>query len=165
MTQCQSSSATLVEALQSDNENLQVEVAELKAKLTWYEEQFWLYKHKQFGVASERHEGQGNLFNEAEAVDDESTPDDEPETQTVPAHTRKKPVRRSLKDNITLPRTVQIIDLPVCDKQCGCGQQRFPVGDEASYKLKVEPARAKSLDPSPRSLLKSMAAPVKMASK
>lgn len=90
MTQCQSSSATLVEALQSDNENLQLENAELKAKLTWYEEQFRLYKHKQFGSASERHEGQGNLFNEAEAVEDESTPDDEPETQTVPGHTRKK---------------------------------------------------------------------------
>ncbi len=146
MTQCQSSSATLVEALQSDNENLQLENAELKAKLTWYEEQFRLYKHKQFGAASERHEGQGNLFNEAEAVDDESTPDDEPETQTVPGHTRKKPVRRSLKDNTTLSRIVEIVDLPECDKLCGCGQQRFPVGKEISYKLKVVPAQAEIIE-------------------
>ena len=92
----------LVKALQSDNENLQFEVIELKAKVAWYEEQHRLSQHKRFGASSERYEGQGQLFNEAEALADEE-PAEEQENQTVPAHTRKKPKRRSLADNDTLP--------------------------------------------------------------
>ena len=45
-------------------EGLQLKVTQLEAKLAWYEEQFRLQKHQQFGASSERFEGQGQLFNE-----------------------------------------------------------------------------------------------------
>ena len=135
----------LVEALQSRNENLQLENVELKAKVAWYEEQFRLSQHKRFGATSERHQDQGLLFNEAETMVDEE-PVEEQDDQTVPAHKRKKPVRRSLAENKTLPRTQEIIDIPDGDKQCDCGSQRFKVGEEISYKLKVEPAKAEILE-------------------
>ena len=135
----------LVKALQSDNENLQFEVIELKAKVAWYEEQHRLSQHKRFGASSERYEGQGQLFNEAEALADEE-PAEEQENQTVPAHTRKKPKRRSLADNGTLPRIIENIDLPECEKQCRCGLHRFKMDEEISYKLKVEPAKVQIVE-------------------
>ena len=78
-------------------ESLQLENAELKAKVAWYEEQFRLYQHKKFGASSERFEHQEELFNEAEALIEENAEEvaEEPiDTQTIEAHERKKPVRR-----------------------------------------------------------------------
>ena len=144
---------TPVELLQSEIENLQFEVVELKAKLAWYQEQFKLTQHKRFAASSEREEGQGQLFNEAEAVTDQ-LPAEEPESETVAAHTRKKPKRRLLSENTTLPRTIETIDLPEDEKQCGCGLQHFKIGEEVSFKLKIEPARAELV----LRLLKSIAA-------
>lgn len=142
-----SPSSSSIEALQSANEHLELQLIELKAKLAWYEEQYRLFKHKQFGAASERYEGQGLLFNEAEAIEDEEpTEEIESQTRIVSAHTRKKTTRQSLKDNTTLARSVDTIDLPECDKLCGCGLQRFPMGEEISYKLKVVPAQAEIIE-------------------
>ena len=145
-----SPSSSCIEALQSANEHLELQLIELKAKLAWYEEQYRLFKHKQFGAASERYEGQGLLFNEAEAEaieDEEPTEEDESQTQIVSTHTRKKKTaRQSLKDNTTLARSVDTIDLAECDKLCGCGLQRFPMGEEISYKLKVVPAQAEIIE-------------------
>ena len=135
----------LVEALQSHNENLQLQNVELAAKVAWYEEQFRLSQHKRFGASSEQDKEQGQLFNEAEAVADEEPVDDEP-GQTVSGHTRKKPVRRSLSENDKLPRTIEIVDLPECEKQCNCGRQCFNTGEAVSYKLKIEPAKASVIE-------------------
>ncbi len=42
-------------------------VEQLTAKVRWFEEQFHLTRHKQFGASSERSvKEQGELFNEAE---------------------------------------------------------------------------------------------------
>ena len=41
----------------------QLEIAMLREKLAWYEEQFRLNKLKQFGSSCERFEAQGMLFN------------------------------------------------------------------------------------------------------
>ncbi len=72
-------------------EILQQENIQLKEKLAWYEEQFRLYKHQQFSASSEHSDEQGQLFNESEELTEEPAPE-EPETQKVPAHERKKPV-------------------------------------------------------------------------
>ncbi len=145
MTDTATPDNALVEALQCENENLQLENVELKAKLAWYQEQFKLAQHKRFAASSEREEGQGQLFNEAEALADEP-PAEEPETETVAAHTRKKPKRRLLSENTTLPRTIETIDLPEGEKQCGCGLQCFKISKEVSYQLKIEPARAEIVE-------------------
>ena len=97
-------------------EDLQLKVTQLEAKLAWYEEQFRLQKHQQFGASSERFEGQGLLFNEVETLVEEEQ--DEPEVQQVPAHERKQLVRKPLSKD--LPREVVEIDIADAEKQCDC---------------------------------------------
>ncbi len=77
----------------SSIETLQLENIQLKEKLAWYEEQFRLYKHQQYSASSERSDEQGQLFNEPEELTEEPAPE-EPETQKIPAHERKKPARK-----------------------------------------------------------------------
>jgi len=48
----------------------QLTVDEMAAKLAWYEEQFRLFKHRQFGLSSEKTSDQMDLFNEAESIID-----------------------------------------------------------------------------------------------
>jgi len=123
-------------------ESLQQENAQLKEKLAWYEEQFRLHKHKQFAASSERFDDQGQLFNEAEQLAEESVPEAEPETHQVPAHERKKPVRRPLSPD--LPRDVVVLDIPDEEKQCSCcGKQLKAFGHESSCKLDIIPAQVK----------------------
>ncbi|WP_299733781.1 IS66 family transposase [uncultured Endozoicomonas sp.] len=124
-------------------EDLQLKVTQLEAKLAWYEEQFRLSKHQQFGASSERFEGQGVLFNEAETLVEEAA--DEPEVQQVPAHERKKPVRKTLSDE--LPRDVVEVDIPDEEKQCDCcGGELKAFGHESSCKLDIVPAQVKVLE-------------------
>ena len=46
------------------------EIEILKSKLSWFEEQLQLARHKRFGASSEKHPSQQALFNEAEALVD-----------------------------------------------------------------------------------------------
>lgn len=139
MTEITPSPLTLVESLQLEN-------TMLREKLAWYEEQFRLSKLKQFGSSSERFEAQGMLFNEAEQLaEGEEEPAPEPETQTVEAHTRKKPVRKPLPDN--LPREIKWIDLPDGEKNCDkCNEPLKSFGHESSCKLDIIPASVKVIE-------------------
>ncbi|MEG2105161.1 MAG: transposase, partial [Oscillospiraceae bacterium] len=59
--------------LATENAALKSKVFELEALVKYYEEQFRLAKHRQFGVSSEKSEydfGQLCLFNEAELFSD-----------------------------------------------------------------------------------------------
>lgn len=124
-------------------ESLQLEVVQLKVKLAWYEEQFRLHQHKKFGASSERFEDQGQLFNEAEELVEEAA--EEPETQTVEAHQRKKPKRNTLSDD--LPRNIVTLDIPEEEKQCGCcGKDLKVFGHESSCKLDIVPAQVKVVE-------------------
>ena len=70
---------------------LKNKITELEALVKYYEEQFRLAKHKQFGASSEKSEydvEQINLFNEAEASSSEKTL--EPELVEVEKHYRKR---------------------------------------------------------------------------
>ena len=80
----------------------------LKAKITWFEEQFKLLKHKHFSKSSEKQTGiQLQLFDEDETVTQEESSD----TETITT-TRKKPIRPDkLLDTSHLPREKRIIDL------------------------------------------------------
>ena len=103
-------------------ESLQLEVSMLKRQLAWYEEQFRLNKHRQFGAASERFDAQGLLFNEAEQQTEDNEDDDQgnkpDDTRPVAAHQRKKPVRTELPKD--LPRDIRILDVPEEEKWCAC---------------------------------------------
>ncbi len=124
-------------------EGLQLKVTQLEAKLAWYEEQFRLQKHQQFGASSERFEGQGQLFNETEVLADEEP--NEPDVEQVPAHERRKPVRKPLSED--LPREIIEIDITDEEKQCdGCGGELRAFGHETSTKLDIVPAQVKVLE-------------------
>ena len=127
-------------------ESLQLENVQLKAKLAWYEEQFRLHQHKKFSASSERFEDQGQLFNEAEAAAaEETTEEQEPETQTIEAHQRKKPVRKTLPED--LPRDIVELDISEEEKQCDCcGKKITMFGHESSCKLDIIPAQVKVIE-------------------
>lgn len=83
------------------------------------------------------------LFNEAETLAEEEP--DEPEVQQVPAHERKKPVRKPLSKD--LPWEVVEIDIADAEKQCDCcGGELKAFGHETSCKLDVLPAQVKVLE-------------------
>ena len=72
---------------------LQSQVQVLQQERQHLLEQFRLAQQKRFGVSSESHPGQGELFNEAEEETDHD--DEESDTQTI-SYTRKTPKRQSL---------------------------------------------------------------------
>ena len=91
------------------------------------------------------------LFNEAESIVEEVAAAENQEAEgkadtgtdtdtiTVPAHTRQKPGRKPLPDN--LPRIEVIHDLSEEEKRCNCGCQMSKIGEEVSEKLDIIPAQ------------------------
>jgi len=57
----------------------------------------------------------------------------------IPAHTRKKPGRKPLPED--LPRVEIVHDLPAEAKICGCGCEKSRIGEEVSEQLDVIPAK------------------------
>jgi hypothetical protein len=77
-------------------ENLATQNEQLEAKVRWFEEQFHLARHKQYGTSSERNlREQRNLFNEAEAIA-EGGPFEEEIRQIIDGYQRKKPGRKPI---------------------------------------------------------------------
>lgn len=127
-----------IEELQRNNELLQQQVAELTAKLKWFEEQFRLNQHRQFGRSSEQTvPEQVNLFNEAEF---EAKPDaPEPAVEEITYKRRKKQGHREemLKD---LPVEVIEYKLPEEEQICTCcGEVMHEMSTETRQELKIIP--------------------------
>ena len=71
-------SAQLIQELQNRCALQEQQIAELMAKLSWYEEQFRLSQKRRFGRTSEQSDQcQLQLFNEAEALAKPSEPEPE----------------------------------------------------------------------------------------
>ena len=117
-------------------------IAELEALVKFYEEQFRLAKHRQFGASSEKSEyDQINLFNEAEATADANVP--EPELVEITRHYRKR--TRLVNDLLPEDLPVEIIehDLPADEQICPeCGGNLHVMGREKRRELKIIPAKA-----------------------
>ncbi|WP_423219106.1 transposase domain-containing protein [Sulfobacillus thermosulfidooxidans] len=63
------SSERTVEQWAAEVARLERQIAELQQRVQWYEEQFRLAKHRQFGASQERSDAhQLHLFNEAETL-------------------------------------------------------------------------------------------------
>jgi transposase len=115
----------------------EAEIAELKQSVQRLLEQFRLAQQKRFGVSSESHDYQGELFNEAEVTVDEPAQLETNDTDVPP----KQRAKRKLlpKD---LPREIIIHDISNEDKQCDCcGHQLALMGQDSSEKLKFIPAQ------------------------
>jgi len=120
--------------LPEDTPALQNMVLELQSKVNWYEEQFRLLKHKQFGTSSEK-DAHPDFFNEAETLADE----EEPEARETITYERKKPGRKPLPKE--LPRKVVRHELPETEQVCDCGHHLHEIGEETSEQLEIIPAQ------------------------
>jgi transposase len=119
------------------------QIAELTAKLKWYEEQFRLAQHKRFGASSEKtHPDQMelNLFNEAEVL---ATPSSEEPTMEKITYSRKKPASRESKLEQFPVETIHY-ELSEDERSCACcGGSLHEMSTETRTELKLIPAEVK----------------------
>ncbi len=117
------------------------EIEQLVEKVRWFEEQFHLAQHKQFGASSERTvTQQTTLFNEAEVVA-EAGPVEEQMRQTI-TYERKKPGRKPIPKDLPIERIEYRLpeDEQVCD---GCGGALHEMSTELRHEVKLVPAQVK----------------------
>ena len=99
-------------------------IAQQKKRIEMLEEYLRLARQKQFGRSSEKHPGQGDIFNEAElavcAIDE-----DEPETdESTPATDKPAAKKRGRKGfSADIPREQIYIDLPA-EQKAGRSEER-----------------------------------------
>ncbi len=121
---------------------LEQQVAELKAKVSWLEEQFRLAQHRRFGVSSEQtHPDQLELFNEAEAETDPSA--EEPTLEMV-SYSRKK--KRGTRETNLEKLPIETIEYRLTENQqvCPCCTGKLhEMSTETRQELKIIPAQVK----------------------
>jgi transposase len=117
------------------------EIAALKAKIAWFEEQFHLYQHRMFGASSERTspEQMALLFNEAEATAAE--PVAEPTIEEITYKRRKTQGQREEQLKDLKVETVEH-HLPAEEQFCAvCTHPLHTMGHEVRQELKYIPAQ------------------------
>lgn len=132
------------EALQQQISKQEQQIAELSAKLKWYEEQFRLAQQKRFGASSEKtHPDQMDmeLFNEAEVL--AASAPQEPDVETV-IYSRKKTLgNREAKLDQFLIETIHY-ELPESDQVCSCcGGALHEMSMETRNEIAIIPAEVK----------------------
>jgi len=128
-------------SLPNDIESLQSLAREQQVLINALTEQLRLFKHHRFGASSEKTSpDQYQLFNEAELECDQ-VEDEQTETQTVAAHTRKRGHRNGLSKD--LPRIEVMHDLPDAEKICACGCEKTCIGEDTSEQLEIIPAQVR----------------------
>jgi transposase len=129
----------------TENSSLKSRIAELEALVKYYEEQFRLARHRQFGAQSEKSEydlDQLSLFNEAELSADANEP--EPELVEVEKHYRKRTRLTTDKLPDDLPVEVVEHELPPDERVCPeCGEALHRMGCEKRRELVIVPAQVK----------------------
>ena len=129
-----------IESLPDDPATLKKVLSQVMSRYQYLEEQFRISQHKQFGQSAEGHPGQGELFNEAEALAVESDTQEE-----AISYTRKKPTRKPLPKG--LPREVIVHDISDEEKVCGCcAGELHRIGEDKSEKLQFIPAQVKVIE-------------------
>ncbi len=135
-----------------DTAEKQTEIAMLKARVSelehlvkYYEEQFRISKHRQYGASSEKSEydfAQFSVFNEAELFADANVP--EPELVEVEKHYHKRTRLTTDKLPENLPVEVVEHDLPEAEQVCPeCGGQLHVMGRDTRRELVIIPAQVK----------------------
>ena len=116
--------------------------AKYRARIEFLEERVRFFQKQLFGRKTEKRpaesEGQQlHLFNEAEALTQEEKAEEKP--LVVPEHTRRRPKRKPLPED--LPRVEVIHDIDEDQKICSCGVPLSRIGEEVSEKLDIVPAK------------------------
>lgn len=117
------------------------QIEQLEAKLHWFEEQFHLARHKQFGPSSERSvKEQRNLFNEAEAIAEAGLVEEE--IRRTITYERRKPGRRPIPKDLPIERIEY--RLPEEEQICtACGGPLHEMSEECRHEVKLIPAQVK----------------------
>lgn len=113
------------------------------SRIEFLEERVRLLTKELFGSKSEKRPPESeprqlHLFNEAETLVAEKKKE---EPTLVPAHTRQRPKRKPLPED--LPRVDDIRDIPEEKKICACGACKRCIGQEVSEKLDVVPSKVR----------------------
>ena len=130
--------------LQNDKILMQEQqIAELNARVKWYEEQYRLGRQKQFGASSEKTSPeQINLFNEAEDIADPETK--EPDIETITYQRKKKQSGQRADKLKDLPVEVIEYRLEEHEQVCPCCQGPLhEMSTQVRQELKVIPAQIK----------------------
>ncbi len=133
---------TTIEEYQQRCTDLEKQLAQLTAKVQWYEEQFRLSRQKRFGASSERTTTPDQLelplFNEAEKEADREEKEEAMETITC----RRKKQRGHREVQIKhLPVETIEYSLPEEEQSCPCcGEDLHAMSTEVRRELKVIPA-------------------------
>ena len=122
---------------------LERKLENLEALVKFYEEQFRLTQHRQFGAKSEKGQYdhlQLSIFNEAEATVAPASA--EPELVEIEKHYRK--AKRTSRERLPEDIPVEVIEheLPADEQKCPeCGEPLHTMGRETRRELKVIPAK------------------------
>lgn len=132
-----------LEKLQIENVELRSTLVQRDQKIIYLQEQLDWFKRQIFGQKSERiARDLDKAQMQFEGFDVPQTSDKE-QTQTVPAHERRKP-RRDGQDAITIPADLPVktvvLDIPDAEKVCKeTGVPLVHIGNETTHKLAHEP--------------------------
>jgi transposase len=115
--------------------------AKYRARIEFLEERVRFLQNELFGRKTEKRPPEPDarqlpLFNEAEVLVREKA---EEEPLVVPEHTRRRPRRKPLPED--LPRVEVIHDIEEVQKVCACGAHLSRIGEEVSEKLDIVPAK------------------------
>ena len=122
---------------------LERKLKESELLVKFYEEQFRLSKHRQFGASSEKSRYdhlQLSLFNEAEATSDPAL--SEPELVDIEKHYRK--AKRTSSDRLPEDLPVEVVEheLSAGEQKCPeCGEPLHTMGRETKREMKIIPAQ------------------------
>lgn len=139
----QDNSAQIITQLNDKILMQEQQIAELDAKVKWYEEQIRLSRQKQFGASSEKTDSeQLNLFNE---VEDTANPKlEEPTLETITYQRRKKQVGQRAEMLEDLPVEVIEYRLEEHEQVCPCCQGALhEMSTQIRQELKIIPAQVK----------------------
>lgn len=114
--------------------------------LGFLQEQFKLVKQKLFASKNEDYPGQGELFNEAEDIAQQSEAAIAEQDEYTQYTAKRKKRNRKVFDD-TLEREVVIHDIAEADKVCDCCQgQMHVMGKDVTEKLEFVPATTKVIE-------------------
>ncbi len=132
--------AQMIQDLQNICARQAEQIADLSAKLSWYEEQYRLSQQQRYGRKSEAGEGQLCIFNEPEK---EADPKAEEPTIEVATHQRKKR-GKNREDLSDLPTETIHYRLSEEELNCQtCGDDLREMSTETRRELEIIPAQVK----------------------
>jgi transposase len=134
----------MVEKLQKRQDIFERENNQVRRENLFLREKIRLLIAERFARHSERFTAdldgmQKCLFELEQASEEQEEPEQDEVTIDIPAHKRKKTGRKALP--ASLERVEVLHDIPEAAKQCACGAQMSPIGQETSEQLQIIPAK------------------------